>query len=177
VLEGSDISTSFHRPRSATVIASAWIVIAVAGVLSGVEDYLNARKLAAVRPDLSEDPNANAIVDRFANLLGGTRLYLALACLFAVVIIVGAIGLLKLKPWGRRTIIAVTWLALFGVPIGQPLLLWEFTDLATLGMSGVGFFEIMIWVMGLVQLVIGIVIFGLMLRSLHGSRIRDAIRA
>lgn len=171
------IVPSFDRPRSAAAIAWVWIVIAVAGILSGIEDYFTARKLAAVRPDLSSDPNADAIVDRFSNLIGGTAFDLAIIATLSTIVIVGAIGLLKLRSWGRLTLIAMTWLALVGMLIAQPIWLWEFTDLATLGLSGLSVFEIMIWIMGLLQMAFTVIVFGLMLRSLHGRRIREAIRA
>lgn len=74
-------------------------------------------------------------------------------------------------------ILATTWFALVGMLIGQPLLLWETTDLATWAERGVSFFEITIWMIGLTQLIFAVVIFGLMLRSLHGRQIRDAIRS
>jgi hypothetical protein len=165
-----------RRPKSATVIAWIWIVIAVGSLLSEIDAFFKARKLATARRGLGDDPDAEAILDRFAGLLGGTPLELVAVVFFASIVIAGAVGLLKLQPWGRRTIIAVTWLALVGMLIGQPLFLWEFTDLATTGETELTAFEVGVWIAGLVQLVFGIAIFGFMLRALHGKHLRDAVR-
>jgi uncharacterized membrane protein len=165
------------RPRSATVIAWLWIVFAVAGLLSSVKDFFTARRFAAARMGADDDPRASDLMDKFAALVGGTPLELLVAAVFAVVVIAGAIGLLKLRSWGRRTLVGVTWLALIGNLIAQPILIWQMGEFMSFGNDGFSVFYVMLILIGLLQLTFTVAVCGLILRSLHGSVIRDAISA
>jgi hypothetical protein len=165
------------RPLSATVIAWMWIFFALAGVFSVLKDFFLASKLAAARVGTDEDPRASDLMDRFAALVGGTPLLLLATAVFAVVVIAGSIGLLKLRSWGRRTLVAVTWFALIGNLVGQPLVLWQIGQLMGLLGGGLGLFHVVLILFGILQLSSTVLLLGLMLRSLHGSVIRDAITA
>lgn len=97
--------------------------------------------------------------------------------LMSMNVLAGGIGLLKLRSWGRRILIGATWLALAGTLIGQPIYLWKFITVFEPNGPSIGSFKIVILIVGLLQLAFSAFILGLMLRALHGSRIREAIAA
>ncbi|QDT72782.1 hypothetical protein I41_19650 [Lacipirellula limnantheis] len=159
------------------MIGWLWIVISVATLFSSLEDFFTARKFAAARPDLGNDAASEATLDAFASLIGGTPAELLALTLISAVAIAGGVGLLKLRSSGRHTLIGFSWLLLVGSLIGVPYYLWIVVGTANEAADGLDAVVIVMCIMGLLQLFFNVFIFGLMLRSLHGPRIREAVAA
>jgi len=172
--ENSRHSSVRVRPNSATVISWFWILTGLATFLSGVESFFKLRKFRSVRPEAVDDTDAKALLDGLEALIGGTLLEMLVVTFCSITCIAGAVGLLKLRPWGRATLIALSWVSLASVAVGTPILVWAIASMASPA-GGVSVFEVIFWFFGFLNWVFGVAIFAKMLLCLHGSKIRDAV--
>jgi hypothetical protein len=169
------------RPRSVTVIAWVWIITGVLMVVSSVVlllAYTMVKKMAAGQPF---PPAMPAELEALLPLFGHVGLSISIQLASAVITLVAGIAFLKLRAWARTTIEAICWLSLLYV-VGLGIYgTFSLAGLAgnmprgALPVSG-GAFTAVAVVAGIVVTAVFAVPLAVMIRSLRGREIREAVR-
>lgn len=163
------------RPLSTTVIGWIWILIAVAKIVSSVQSHLKLRRLQAARAQSDESENVEAMLDAIEWLIGGSYTELAVSMVMACVIIPSAIALLRLRSWGRITVICLTWFTFISGLVGIVFIAWLANSLRLEAGIPLNAAAVTFAVFLLLQLLGGVALFRYVLRCLNSEQLLEAI--
>ncbi|WP_152100067.1 hypothetical protein [Lacipirellula parvula] len=117
------------------------------------------------------------MLDAASALIGGSPLEFLVFTLLSTVAVVGGVGLLRLRVWGWRIVAAGLWLMLAATFVGLPYCLWTIFQEVREDPDGFNLFVIIVCIAVVMQLAFAGMTIGVMLRSLYGQRVREAVAA
>ena len=114
--EGAD------RPKAVTIIGRLWLVVAVFGLCKAIVNLAIWKVIQPDAPSLFGDIAARSPLPFLRPLLGHLTALMTAQALWWAFVGVAAIGLLRLRPWGRLAMEAIGW-ALLAYTVGF-VVLW-----------------------------------------------------
>ncbi len=168
------------RPAGITTTAWLWIVMGGLMIFSGVLGGFAYTMMRDIVPPLPPSMNIPTGSSVMMSIFQHSRVVLFRQCIVAVAALGGGIALLRLKPWARTTIEALSWPALlnttgFGI-------LWIFMWISMSGQIPKGdvptnsdTFQLTAAVAGVIINAAFAVPLWIMIRYFHGGKVRSVI--
>ena len=172
------------KPKWLAVIAWTWIITGAYMALSGLMSMASSSFVSQIPFMFGVPEQAGPGFGLMMNIVRHFALFAAVQVLMGAFVTAAGVAFLKLRPWGRTAVEALSWVSLVGVAASFVfgIFVWSAMtrqipqDEASLSMGNMGQFRIAAFLIGLVVTLACAIPFGVMIKYLRGEVVRDAVQ-